>query len=116
MHHYRTLGIERFHLSFHFPEHVEPERRHQVQAPCRELGIVPAVVSCGPWHEHTNPQLRDALREYAGDGWHLLADSDEFHAYSAPLAEILAAAKRSGTGTVGGLMLDRLAADGALTG
>ncbi|WP_432197677.1 glycosyltransferase family 2 protein [Streptomyces sp. bgisy027] len=114
--HYRGLGIERFHLAFHFPDHVTPDQRHQAQAACRELGIVPDAISTGPWHEHTNPQLRDALRERAGTGWHLLADSDEFHAYPAPLHEVLAEAERSGTGTVGGLMLDRLAADGALKG
>ncbi|MGW2697781.1 glycosyltransferase family 2 protein [Streptomyces sp. NPDC001296] len=114
--HYRTLGIERFHLAFHFTDHVDPDRRHQVQAACRELGIVPDAVSTGPWHEHTNPRLRDALRERAGAGWHLLADSDELHAYPAPLAEVIAAAEASGTGTVGGLMLDRVSADGSLTG
>jgi hypothetical protein len=113
--HYRALGIERFHLAFHFPEHVDPDRRHQVQAACRELGIVPAAVSDGPWHEHTNPRLRDALRERAGDGWHLLADSDELHAFPAPLHEVIAAAEESETGTVGGLMLDRVSADGSLT-
>ncbi|MEU6381657.1 hypothetical protein [Streptomyces sp. NPDC046909] len=114
--HYRGLGIERFHLAFHFTEHVDPDRRHQVQDGCRELGIVPDVVSVGAWHEHTNPRLRDALRECAGAGWHLLADSDELHAYPAPLAEVITAAEVSGTGTVGGLMLDRVTADGFLTG
>ncbi|MFJ4648211.1 hypothetical protein ACIP6Q_32435 [Streptomyces bobili] len=114
--HYRALGIERFHLAFHFPDHVPPHRRHQVQDACQDLGIVPDVVSCGPWHEHTNPRLRDALRERAGAGWHLLADSDELHSYPAPLAEVIAAADASGTGTVGGLMLDRVTADGCLTG
>ena len=114
--HYRGLGIERFHLAFHFPEHVSADRRHLVQASCRELGIVPAAVSNGPWHEHTNPRLRDALRERAGAGWHLLADSDELHSYPAPLQEVIAEAEGSGTGTVGGLMLDRVTADGSLTG
>ncbi|MFI6658069.1 glycosyltransferase family 2 protein [Streptomyces sp. NPDC050523] len=116
VHHYRALGIERFLLAFHFPEHVAPERRQQLLATCRALGIIPVLVSTGPWHEHTNPQLRDALRERAGTGWHLLADADEFHAYPAPLTEVVAAADRSQTGTAGGLMLDRVAADGALTG
>ncbi|GKQ38501.1 hypothetical protein [Streptomyces sp. A012304] len=51
--HYRTLGIERFHLAFHFPGHVDADRRHQVQTACRALGIVPDAVSDGPWHEHT---------------------------------------------------------------
>ncbi|WP_245936531.1 glycosyltransferase family 2 protein [Streptomyces cahuitamycinicus] len=114
--HYRTLGIERFHLAFHFSDHVDADRRHQVQAACRELGIVPDAVSEGPWHEHTNPRLRDTLRERAGAGWHLLADSDELQAYAAPLAEVIAAAEASGTGTVGGLMLDRVSTDGSLTG
>ncbi|MFJ9893599.1 hypothetical protein ACIQPR_09720 [Streptomyces sp. NPDC091280] len=114
--HYRTLGIERFHLAFHFPDHVTPDQRHQVQEACRELGITTGLVSCGPWHEDTNPRLRDALRERAGAGWHLLADSDELHTYPAPLDEVIAAAEESGTGTVGGLMLDRVTADGSLTG
>jgi hypothetical protein len=116
VHHYRVLGIERFHLAFHFPQHVDVGRRHQLRAACAELGIVPAAMSSGPWHEHTNPRLRDFLRDHAGTGWHLLADSDEFHVYPAPLPEVLAEAKRSGTGTVGGLMLDRIAANGALNG
>lgn len=114
VHHYRTLGIERFLLGFHFPDHVTPQRRHHLQVACHEFGIIPAAISTGPWHEHTNPQLRDALRERAGTGWHLLTDSDEFHSYPAPLAEVLEEA-RSGIGTVGGLMLDRVATDGALT-
>ncbi|MGW3154607.1 glycosyltransferase family 2 protein [Streptomyces sp. NPDC001089] len=114
--HYRTLGIERFLLGFHFPAHVPAERRHQLQDTCRELGIIPTVISRGPWHEHTNPRLRDGLRDLAGSGWHLLADADELHAYPAPLDEVIAAAERSGTGTVGGLMLDRVTADGSLTG
>lgn len=114
--HYRLLGIERFIIAFHFPEHVPDERRNELQAVSRELGIIPTGTSTGPWHEHTNPRLRDALRECAGDGWHLIADSDEFHAYPAPLDEMIAEAARSRTGTVGGLMLDRVTADGALTG
>ena len=115
VHHYRTLGIERFLLGFHFPDHVHPQRRHHLRSACHELGIVPDAISTGPWHEHTNPRLRDALRERAGTGWHLLADSDEFHSYPAPLATMLDVAAWSGVGTVGGLMLDRVATDGALS-
>lgn len=114
--HYRGVGVQRFHLAFHFPDHVTPDQRDHVQAACRELGIAPDLVSCGPWHEDTNPRLRDVLRERASAGWHLLADADEFHSYPAPLHEVIAAAEESGTGTVGGLMLDRVRADGSLTG
>lgn len=75
------------------------------------LGIAPATVSEGPWHEHTNPQLIAVLRGLAGDGWHLLADSDEFRAYPAPLDQVLCDAEAGG-----GLLLARVAADGSLTG
>ncbi|RKN51951.1 hypothetical protein D7231_35540, partial [Streptomyces klenkii] len=64
--HYRQLGIERFHVAFHFPEHVPDAWRHQLVAAGHELGVIPATVSTGPWHEHTNTELRDALREQAG--------------------------------------------------
>ncbi|MET9987670.1 hypothetical protein [Streptomyces rochei] len=43
----------------------------------------------------------------------MLADSDEFHAFPVPLPALIAEAE-SVTGTVGGLMLDRIAADGSL--
>ncbi|MEU6680972.1 glycosyltransferase family 2 protein [Streptomyces sp. NPDC046925] len=112
--HYRHLGIERFHLAFHFPEHVPDARRHQLIAAGRELGLPPAAVSTGPWHEHTNTDLRDALREQAGHGWHLLADADEFQTYPAPLADMIHAADDAGQPVLGGLMLDRVAADGRL--
>ncbi|QNP70509.1 glycosyltransferase family 2 protein [Streptomyces roseirectus] len=113
--HYRRLGAERFLLAFHFADHVPDRRRDELKATCEALGIAPAAVARGPWHEHTNTELRDMLRDRAGTGWHLLADADEFHTYPAPLAEVLAEAEVSGTGTVGGLMLDRVSADGRLT-
>ncbi|MFF2013715.1 glycosyltransferase family 2 protein [Streptomyces sp. NPDC058195] len=114
--HYRWLGVERFLIAFHFPEHVPDRQRHEIQAACRELGIVPSGTSTGPWHEHTNTQLRDALRRTAGPGWHLLADADEFQQYPAPLAEVVAQAEETGHRVVGGLLLDRVAASGRPTG
>ncbi|OEU96264.1 glycosyltransferase family 2 protein [Streptomyces oceani] len=114
--HYRWLGIERFLIAFHFPDHVPDVRRHQLQAASRELGIIPTGTSAGPWHEHINTQLRDALRNRAGAGWHLLADADEFQQYPAPLSDVIAQAEKTGHRVVGGLMLDRVAASGRLTG
>ncbi|MFE7130542.1 hypothetical protein ACFVIM_06770 [Streptomyces sp. NPDC057638] len=112
--HYRQLGIERFQLGFHFPDHVPTARRHELQAAVREAGVIPQGTSHGPWHEHTNTQIRDTLRRQAGPGWHLLADADEFHQYPAPLSEITARADQRGNSVVGGLLLDRVAADGRL--
>ncbi|MEU3878117.1 hypothetical protein [Streptomyces sp. NPDC029704] len=77
--HYRALGITGFRLAFHFPDHAPAAWRDQLLATAAALGITAATVSTGPWHEHTNTQLRDTLREQAGPGWHLLADSDELH-------------------------------------
>jgi hypothetical protein len=114
--HYRDLGIERFRLGFHLPDHVPAPTRELVLDTCRSNGITPALVSTGPWHEHTNPELTAELRSLAGDGWHLIADSDEFHAYPAPLNQILADCEARGAKTVGGLLLDRVSSDGSLTG
>ncbi|WP_411092781.1 hypothetical protein [Streptomyces sp. 049-1] len=114
--HYRLLGIERFLIAFHFPEHVPDQRRHELQAASRELGIIPAATSSGPWHEHTNGELRDAPRQQAGPGWPLLADAAEFQQYPIPLDEMIAQAEHAGHRVVGGLMLDRVTIDGSLTG
>ncbi|KAB7852701.1 hypothetical protein [Streptomyces mobaraensis] len=112
--HYRALGITDFRLAFHFPDHTPAAWRDQLLAVAAELGLAPATVSTGPWHEHTNTGLRDTLREQAGPGWHLLADSDELHTYPAPLTEVIAGAESAGRQVVGGLMLDRVAPDGRL--
>ncbi|MGF1343772.1 glycosyltransferase family 2 protein [Streptomyces flavovirens] len=112
--HYRRLGIERFHLAFHFPDHIHDAWRHQLIAAGHDLGIVPARISTGPWHEHTNTQLRNFLREQAGTGWHLIADSDEFQTYPAPLTEMIARAEAAKHKVIGGLMLDRATNDGRL--
>ncbi|MGA5824308.1 glycosyltransferase family 2 protein [Kitasatospora sp. NPDC094028] len=112
--HYRRLGIERFHLVFHFAEHVPDAWRRQLLETARELDLPTSQVSAGPWHEYTNTELRDQLREQAGPGWHLLADSDEFHIYPATLSDVAAEASENGRAVVGGLMLDRVSADGRL--
>ncbi|MFG2415110.1 glycosyltransferase family protein [Streptomyces goshikiensis] len=114
--HYREIGIERFTLGFHYPDHVTEDVKELLGDVCRREGIAPALVSGGPWHEHTNPQLTAELRGIAGDGWHLVADSDEFHTYPGPLADVLRDAEGQETQTVGGLMLDRVSAAGTLTG
>lgn len=63
--HYRRLGIERFHLAFHFAEHVPDAWRRQLLDTAQSLGLPTGQVSTGAWHEHTNTELRDALREQA---------------------------------------------------
>ncbi|MGH3814552.1 MAG: hypothetical protein ACRDUV_19220 [Pseudonocardiaceae bacterium] len=68
-------------------------------------------MNCGPWHEHINTELRDALREQAGAGWHLFADADELQHYPAPIPEVLATAEVSGRPVVGGLLLEQWAPD-----
>jgi hypothetical protein len=113
--HYRGLGVERFHVAFHFPQHVPDARRHELLDAAYDLDTAPARVSTGPWHEHTNTQLRNELRALAGPGWHLLADSDELQQYPAPLSEVIAAAETDRRVVVGGLMLDRVTAGGHLS-
>jgi Glycosyl transferase family 2 len=114
--HYRAYGIDRFLLALHIPDDSDTEQRDRLLVTCREHGITPALTVGGLWHEHVNTRLRDALREQAGDGWHVLADADEFHAYPGRLQDILERAGRTGAVTIGGLLLDRVARDGRLAG
>ena len=114
--HYIRLGVTRFVLGFHFPDHTDPAHIDALTGHCPDLVGPATIVSHGPWHEHTNSDLRDRLRRHAGPGWHLIADSDELHTYPAPPAELIAHATATGQSVIGGLMLDRVAADGALTG
>jgi len=111
---YRALGVEQFLIAFHFPVCVPARHRDMLLATAIDLGIGPALTSRGPWHEHTNTELREQLRTLAGPGWHLLADSDEFHQFPTSVGEVIAAAQDSGSAVVGGLLLDRVSQDGEL--
>jgi hypothetical protein len=112
--HYRRLGVERFLLAFHFPEDTDGALRARLVDTCRRCLGEPALISVGAWHESTNGVLRDELRRRAGDGWHVLADVDEFQFHEESVLETVRAAARAGDLTVRGLLLDRVATDGSL--
>ncbi|MEU4234337.1 hypothetical protein AB0F17_59530 [Nonomuraea sp. NPDC026600] len=112
--HYQRLGVTTFHLAFHFPEHVPQPVKTPLLAAAAALDGPPPILSEGPWHEHLHARLRDQLRTAAGPGWHLIADSDEFHAYPAPIPDMIAAAQDAGSLTIGGVLLDRVTANGSL--
>ena len=112
--HYRRIGVDRFLIAFHFPEQVYPRHRDTLLGTAADLGIGPALTSTGPWHEHTNTELRERLRTLAGPGWHLLADADEFHQFPGGVDDAITAAETRAHPLVGGLLLDRISRDGAL--
>ncbi|MFG1921074.1 hypothetical protein [Cryptosporangium sp. NPDC048952] len=118
--HYRALGVTDFRLAFHFTDHADPGTIDELLTACRDLIGPPAIISRGPWHETLHSQLRDQLRAAAtaehGPGWHLLADSDEFQVHPLTMPEQIAAAETDQRLVVGGLLLDRVTADGQLTG
>ncbi|MGI8646657.1 MAG: hypothetical protein DLM55_10305 [Acidimicrobiales bacterium] len=105
--HYRKLGVKKFLLAFHFPEDVPANDRLLDTA--KELGVESKRVSFGPSHEEVNPKLYARLREEAGKGWHMIADSDEFHVYPEPVSKLIAQAEEEGTPVVEGLLFDRFA-------
>ncbi|WP_304451408.1 glycosyltransferase family 2 protein [Nocardiopsis sp. YSL2] len=114
--HYRTLGANDFHLALHLPEHAPPGAEGALRATLTDLAVTSTLVEHGPWHETTNVILRDRLRTQAGEGWHLIADSDEFHTFPDALPEMIATAEQEGHTVVRGLMLDRVTRTGELTG
>ena len=108
--HYRLLGVTRFLLAYHLPTGTDPDRatalltRHKTL-----LRAAPTVVSRGPRDNHTITALREALRREAGNGWHILADVEEFQAWPGGIWNNLAMADAACSTTVGGLCLDRVA-------
>lgn len=112
--HYLGLGIRRCILAFHFPADTEDAIRTRLRDTCRDIIGDPLIISVGPWHETTHPILIDELRAAAGEGWHLLADVDEFQFYPLPLTNIVTIAETTGDGIVQGLLFDRMAIDGRL--
>ncbi len=115
--HYRGLGAERFLVGVHLAPNVEDEaaaRTLDTLTACVPGGA--AHVGRGPWLAETNGLIRDELRRRAGEGWHVIADVDEFQQYPGPLPEVLADYGRRGEVTVEGLLFDRVTASGELAG
>ena len=112
--HYQQLGVERFLLALHFPFPTPQERQDELLAVCLDRIGKPEIVVEEPWHENSSDPLRDELRRRAGPGWHLLADVDEFQQYPDSLDAVIADAEASGAPAVGGVLLDRVAADGSM--
>jgi hypothetical protein len=111
--HYQQLGVTRFAIALHTPHPGGgPAREALAEAFRAATGHEPQLVAVGPWHEHTNIHLREQLRARAGQGWHLLADADEFQQHPHGLAAAVDAAQANGSGVLAGLLLDRVAADG----
>lgn len=117
--HYRALGVTDFRIAFHFTDHADPRTVDELLAAYADLIAAPPIVSRGPWHESLHSRLRDQLRAVAvaeqGPGWHLIADSDEFHVHPVTLSEQITAAEADSRLVVGGVLMDRVTTDGQLT-
>jgi len=112
--HYLSLGVSDVLLGFHFTDRVPADAAAQLLEVSREEAGEPRHVSRGPWGEQSNGEIRDRLRAEAGPGWHVIADSDEFHHYPVSLTETIAEAEAAGRATVEGLLYDRVSRTGEL--
>ncbi|MEU0947481.1 glycosyltransferase family 2 protein [Streptomyces canus] len=111
--HYRTLGVESFHIARHIESLDDPGFQRSQDVVARH-GISFAAVHQGPWDEDLNGYLiRAQMRRHPQDWW-VVADLDEFHVYDQPLADVITACETGGYDYVKGALLDRVAADGSL--
>ncbi|WP_207916370.1 hypothetical protein [Micromonospora sp. KC723] len=114
--HYEHLGVERFLFALHFPLPTPASVQEPLIEICRRRIGGAQLVAEEPWHESASNRLRDELRDRAGQGWHLLADADEFQCHPGGLATTVRDAEAAGVPVAGGVMLDRVAADGSIDG
>jgi hypothetical protein len=111
--HYRSLGVESFHITRHIESFDDPEFQRAQDVLARH-GLAFAAVHQGPWDEDLNAYLiRAQMRRHPSDWW-VVADLDEFHVYDRPLTDIITACEAGGYDYVMGALLDRVAADGTL--
>lgn len=111
--HYRSLGVESFHIARHIESFDDPDFQRSQDVVARH-GISFAAVHQGPWDEDLNGYLIWAqMRRHPADWW-VIADLDEFHVYERPLTDVIAACEAGGYDHVKGALLDRVAADGSL--
>lgn len=115
--HYLALGIPpaRFHVILNTQD-AQSENLAAAQAllqqrglPAPDLCITP-YTSDSMWAKRREVQARDVPLE----DWVISADVDEFHEYPEDLPDFLAAMEARGVDCVQGVLIDRLAADGAL--
>lgn len=111
--HYRTLGVESFHIARHIESFDDPDFQRS-QDVLAGHGISFTAVHQGAWDEDLNGYLIRAQMRRHPDDWWVIADLDEFHVYDRPLADVIAACEAGGYDYVKGALLDRLAADGRL--
>lgn len=118
--HYRNLGVERFLLSLHIDPTMDAAQaaaeKARFEATLARLGIDEAYYFEGtfdavPFYNH---QADMQARFAAPDDWVVWADSDEFQLYPAPLASIVAQLEKHDVHYMGGVFVDRVAADGSL--
>lgn len=114
--HYRDLGVEAFCLILH-AESVADPGYVGLRDLCRDLGIVPFHTHLGRWSDlRLSRRLTEFAMTHHPDDWFVVTDADEFQVYDRPLAELLRTAEALGADHVNGCFLDRVTADGSLTG
>lgn len=108
---YIELGVQSVFLNLHLWEDHDPIRE-KVDDVARRCGIRITETYIGDWHDIQQESYARPRRNYPND-WFILADSDEFQQYDAPLADITAECEHQGWDHVKGCFVDRLAADGS---
>ncbi|MHC3470973.1 glycosyltransferase family 2 protein [Streptomyces sp. 7R007] len=113
--HYRELGVDSFHVIRHVESLDDPALDPSVDV-MRQAGLAFADICVAPWHEDLNAALIRKQMSAWPDDWWCVADLDEFHVYERPPADITAFCDEHGYDFVEGAFLDRVSADGLLTG
>ncbi|MFD3587363.1 glycosyltransferase family 2 protein [Streptomyces sp. NPDC058683] len=113
--HYRNLGVENFHVIRHV-ESLDDPSLHPSAAVMRDFGHEFTDICVAPWHEDLNAALIQKERSAHPDDWWVVADLDEFHVYDRPLADVVGYCEQHGFDFVQGAFLDRVSAEGRLTG
>lgn len=109
--HYRAAGIESFLLIRQVESEEHPAYR-RLEEYARQEGVEFLHSHIGPYRLDLHQRLIRLAMDEHPDDWFVIADSDEFHVYDRPLADLVDLCERGGYDYVAGCFLDRLAAGG----
>jgi hypothetical protein len=113
--HYSSLGIESFLINVHCASEDDPIYEQAV-ASLDKWNIRVANTYVGDWVIDVNTRLyRQSMAKYPHD-WYVITDLDEFHVYPDALKDFLRSMERRGLDAVPGLVVDRVARGGLLSG
>ncbi|MCF2487522.1 glycosyltransferase family 2 protein [Dyadobacter sp. CY347] len=111
--HYQAIGVANFDIIVHVNEPGD-SLLQEILDRLQSFDIRPVAFLYGAWNGLKSSQFINKIIAQKPEHWYIIADSDEFHLYPAPPAQLILEAEAKGLSYVTGGLIDRLGPEGEL--